>query len=378
MTAKIFFTISGTYRSGTTMVERMIDQHPQAVVFPQPVPQLWIRAKTEFLNTRGSKDALPLGTLLLDSNNSPAALRTFLNAWPMNPGSVISEIVEAQRHYSGALTSEVDCLREMNPKTRGYVEFLHWIYHSLAKSSVKPLATAIGAKEILIEEFTSALISSGHRVILVVRDPRRVIASSIAPGGLAYSGRVRPTLFSLRVWRKSVAFALAFSDHPRVHIVKYEELLADNSRISTTFDFLGLKPHRVDVNDLADVYGLPWTKNSSFAGEPQELDTTTREFVEAATLPELLALGYPVDLRSVSLDALRDFIEPVPMERNDFPIGYSTSPTATEEEFRRLALLLSDELPDETAHRWFLDVRAYRRLREAASETLSQFVNFMN
>ena len=68
-----------------------------------------------------------------------------------------------------------------------------------------PGLAVIGSKEIAVEEYIPYFIEVGTKVVLVVRDPRAMIASLALGEGERYGGSPRPILFDVRNWRKSVA-----------------------------------------------------------------------------------------------------------------------------------------------------------------------------
>jgi hypothetical protein len=46
------FFITGTYRSGTTLLDKLLHSHPQAEALSQPAPALFLEAKKAFLEAR--------------------------------------------------------------------------------------------------------------------------------------------------------------------------------------------------------------------------------------------------------------------------------------------------------------------------------------
>lgn len=365
-------TVTGTFRSGTTLVERLLDQHPAMSVASQPFPFLWIEAKRAFLASRRRDDALPLGHLFRDPDHDPTALSRFLREWPCD-GERVAALIREQKAYSGAMTPDIMALATEAVPDADFTGLLAWVYGRLARRRGTPDVTLAGAKEILVEEFVPALLDAGHEVVVVIRDPRAVVASSTTGRGEEYVGSPRPTLLTLRIWRKSVAFALAYAEHPRCHVVRFEDLLDSEDQLRTLWSALGVDPGVELPDPLRDQEGEPWQANTSFrqaaAGSTaalqrarNALSTDVLGYVEAATYPELVALGYPVDPPTVA--ALRAFREPERVTRSGVAPDYSCDPLNVAEEVRRLEIV-TDDLPPAEAVGWFLHVATHARLRDA-------------
>ena len=55
--------ITGLYRSGTTLLEKLIHNHPKCFVASQPFPKLYIKIKKQFLASKDTFSRLPLNDL---------------------------------------------------------------------------------------------------------------------------------------------------------------------------------------------------------------------------------------------------------------------------------------------------------------------------
>lgn len=373
-------TVTGTYRSGTTLVERLLDQHPAAAIASQPLPHLWLAAKRAYLVTRGVERPLPLGPLFRDPDHDPDALTAFLATWPHDPKATLDQTLATQAGFSGALTPQAADLPARVPADLppGLDALVSWCYLTLARLTGRSEARLVGAKEIVVDEFVPTLLEYGHHVVLVVRDLRAVVASSLHGTARDYVGDARPTLFTIRTWRRTVAMALAHRAHSRCHILRYEDLVDAPEGIATVWKALGLEPShapRLDPSALRDQYGHPWMANTSFGRQPtggthsveralEVLDPGTLDYVTAAAAPELHALGYLDVVPPDPERALRAFAEPVPVSPRGLDPAFSTSEDAIAEELRRLELV-ERELDRRTAREWFIMPEAHRVMREA-------------
>lgn len=373
-------TITGTYRSGTTLVERLFDQHPDAAILSQPLPHLWLAAKRAYLTDRGVERSIPLGPLFRDPHHDPDALGVFLARWPHDPGPILEEVAASQRHFSGAMTPEVASLSGAVPADlpTGFAPLLSWAYRALSDATGRPGADLVGAKEIVVDEFVPALLAAGHHVVIVLRDVRSVVASAVHGAGRDYVGAARPTLFTVRTWRRTAAMALAHQDHPRCHVMRYEDVVDAPSLVAPVWQACGLSPEAVvpTIESLRDQYGHEWSANTSFGSEARNgadsveraigmLDPRTLGYVNATTGPELLALGYEDGLVPDPERALHEFVEPVPISRRGLDSDFSTSPAAVSDELRRLELVTDCDLDVAVAREWFILVEAHRALCDA-------------
>ncbi len=211
--------------------------------------------------------------------------------------------------------------------------------------------------------------------MLILRDPRDVVASLNHGRGPEYGGRLKPTLFNIRNWRKSVAYALHLEGCPGFLWLRYEDLVDDPPKaLRRITQALGLGPPSFAAGEIRDRSGHVWTGNSSHGERPgvsgasvgayrQILEPTVARFIEASCLPEMRLLGYPISLDAEEAHGvLRAFEEPYEITREGLE-GDAAGPANASLEVRRLELLAGP--PDAATLPWFLFERAHARLREA-------------
>lgn len=168
----------------------------------------------------------------------------------------------------------------------------------------------IGSKETYCEEYVPYLLARRAKVLMVVRDPRDIVASLNHGSGRRFGGPLKPHLFNIRQWRKSVAFAVSYERTPGFLCVRYEDLvtnpLAELERIT---EFLDLEPlsEEVIIGDLFDQSGLIWDANSSQVTStritPRSVGSYKRVLsreidllFQATCFAEMRLLGYSLDL----------------------------------------------------------------------------------
>lgn len=359
MTAHVLVT--GAYRSGTTVVEKILHAQRRVSIASQPLPYLYVHAKRAFLRECGYEDRYPLGHLFREDRYTRRDLLDFLEGYTMDRRTV-HELVRSMRGYSGFWSREL--LEHVQDLHGGTVLQVQQRTHLLlADAYGEPDPVLAGSKEILNEEFVPYLLTSGESVVLVVRDIRNVVKSLLFGRARKYVGAPRPTLFHIRNWRKSVAVALSYEDHPRCAVLRFEDVISDptasRERAMSDLGYTG-SGGSVDLDNLEDQHGEEWSGNSSFPDstslERPDFDLPTRAYIDTLAGPELRALGYRAPAAVVpDMKILTGFVEPVPIEREDIPADYSSDPDRLQDEITRLTMLAEDpDLSPEEEAEWFL------------------------
>jgi hypothetical protein len=315
-------------RSGTTLVQRLLDASPGLCVLYQPLMPLFVGAKAEFLRSLGWPDErYPLGPLFLEGRYRPEQFAAFLESWRPDPWPGI----EGTGSEAAGDESFADALQRF---WRGRC----------------PAVEVLGAKEVLCEEYAPYLASRGVVVVIVLRDPRDVLASTIAGRGHQYTGRTRPTLYTLRNWRKSVAIALHLSRRGLAPLVRFEDVVKD-----PVGAVAGIAARLLGPSAFTSPHGPPRAApeaNSSFgtwSGVSQEpvgryqsvLSPALVRYVETVCGPEMRAIGYPTrhDQSEDAAAVLAEFKEPCPVEHDALARDYSNDPANIAAELRRLEFL---------------------------------------
>lgn len=328
--------VTGMLRSGTTLLEKLLAQQPRISMLSQPFPLLYVEAKRSFLRQLGSgDDPYPLGHLFRERRYTAGDLARYLSQWTPSREE-LAAIFARMETYSGQLTrfsrDRLEATLDSVAGTSGFAEIVSRLLHLLA---ARPDARWFGAKETACEELVPVLLDHGFRCLIIIRDPRDVVTSLNHGTGHEMGGDVRPTLFNIRAWRKSVAIAHTCTARERFHWCRYEDLVADPERtLRAAASQIDVDLDTFDFTTLRDPSGGAWTGNSShrtYSGISRDSVGTHRtllppevgRFIEAACLPELQRLGYPTTLtRADAVRALHDFREPYTITRpgmeNDF------------------------------------------------------------
>lgn len=364
--------LTGMQRSGTTLLEKLIALHPDASVLSQPFPLLFVEAKRDFLRGLGRTDTrYPLGHLFLEDGYRQEDFDRYLTEIRID-GARLEQIFEQMEGFSGQYTHfDRSAVKRVIPRLPpgDFAGLVAGLYRALSPEPELPVA---GGKETICEEFLPHLLARGLRCVLILRDPRDIVASLNHGRGPEYGGRLKPTLFNIRNWRKSVAYALQLEGHPGFLWLRYENLVADPATaLRRIAEGMGLAPFA--AGEIRDPSGRAWTGNSSHGERPgvsatsvgsyrQVLDPATTRFIEAACLPEMRLLRYSSSLdEEEAPGVLRDFEEPYEITREGLESDVASLANA-DLEVRRLELVAAPA--DSATQPWFLFERAHTRLRE--------------
>ncbi|MEM8953027.1 MAG: sulfotransferase [Verrucomicrobiota bacterium] len=376
MTNNLFIT--GFLRSGTTLVDKLINFSPRALIVSQPLFYAYLNIKKRFLESLGlPPPTYPLGNLFLQTGFQSEQFTSYLDSTPIDDRWIEEAFIacpqyEQSRYITWRKSPDSPAL------------FCPGVSHTLRHWALKhrePISTLVGSKEVLCEEFIPHLINQGTRVILVIRDPRAVVASIKFGKGHVYANPRLTTLYILRQWRKSIAFALAFRSDSRLLTVRYEDLVQKPDLVlSQVFTWLDLPspPNAIRDVPLYDQHGEAWIGNSSFEKYStisnhsltryrELLDPDTLRYIEAICGPEMKVSGYRFEAsKTPTRVAINNFREiPTNSSSGATPVESGSDPENRKAELTRLQYLTED-LPIKEINRWFLFEKAFTRLHAGA------------
>lgn len=371
--------VTGCYRSGTTLLEKLLHAQPYACVASQPFAALYSYAKELFDAERGLQRRYPLGHRFLETGYDDADFASFLDRRRLDAADLHRVFDRLAADRKGLWTPAMLELRgRIEPGS--FLEVRRRMLLAAAGLLGRPDARVVGSKEILVEEYVPYLLANGVCVVLIVRDPRDMVASLDFSDRDNATGLDRPVLYSVRVWRKSVATALAFEGHPLFRMLRYEDLVAaPDTTIAGLRSFLALPGGGAtsSVEGLRDQHGRSWLGNSSYEDQQgvsrqsvgrhaERLPPAVRAMIEFTAGPEMRAMGYAAAPQPQS--AITTYRDPFAEIHPRFPADYSADPGRIADELARLAMLEDgEELDAAAATRWFIHPAAYRRLRAASA-----------
>jgi hypothetical protein len=343
---KLFIT--GMGRSGTTLLDKLLTNHDDIDVLSQPLPLLYVEAKNRFLKDLGVEKYFVLNDDLISKNYTQKEFDAYLSHLILKP-TQIADIFKKMEGYSGQSTKADFPIKSDLPPAQGLSGLIDLCLSSFSK---KLACRYIGTKEIMCEEFLPYLCVKGYKCILILRDPRDVLASVNYPKKEKYLGEKKPTLFILRSWRKSVEYAFQLRNKNNFHMLRYEDLVADPMKeLGAITEFLGVPGFPPDQFEkgILDRDGVIWGANSSFgingsfiSKRPDEMykSTLTAEeiaYTEAVCSLELGWLGYPFQYPLDMTDTIRGFRDHgVPGDQN-ISADFSSQEINADMEIERLS-----------------------------------------
>lgn len=253
--------ITGMGRSGTTLLDKLLNNHKNLEVISQPFPLLFTTFKKAFLNSINRDKYYVLNDNCFDGDYSESDFTSFLHQYKTTYED-INNIFDKMKNYSGQMTKiTFDIPYKEN---YGFLELYDIILkNNLLNNTVK----SFGAKEIMCEEFIPYLIDNDTKVIVIVRDPRDVVASINYPKKEKYLGNKKPTLFILESWRRTIDYIKHFKKNKNFIFLKYEDLVTSPYKcLNSIANFLNLREFDLNHFDsgILDRNGELWKANSSF------------------------------------------------------------------------------------------------------------------
>ncbi|KAA9340832.1 sulfotransferase [Adhaeribacter soli] len=368
------FFITGTYRSGTTLLDKILHNHPKASCLSQPTPALFLETKKAFLQNQGLHIPYQVhNDYFREKSYRPATFTRFLEDF----------------HFRKDLLEQVNAGNlAFHARSQGYTSVLPLTFnpeltfadfYRQVLMKAKNGATASGSKEVICEEFLPYLLHHKIKCLLILRDPRDVIASTYFGKGQEFVGSPRPFLWIIRNWRKSVAFALAFLDESDLLVLRYEDLIRQPvEMLAALSGHLTLDQFPADFlqKPLLHQSGQIWKSNSSHesasvlspdsAGSYRKvLPKDLQNFIETVCFPEMKVLGYDPEISAPDFDLIRNFKEPFPITRPGIDALFSEREEEKNAEIKRLALWQNPEQASTALQQeYFIFEKAHRLLRE--------------
>jgi hypothetical protein len=259
------FLITGMFRSGTTMLARMMHSNPNVVCASDPFAPIFKSYRNVVAKTIEDKfdENSPLNDYYFDKmqNNIFREIqkKDFNIAVPKDELSALrGRIREHCKPYSPKIIPNLHML-----KGSTYVELLDSAVEIIRKSYKKTGENLIGYKEVWVDEMSMHFIKmkKGNKVIHLVRDPRSIVASNFS------SGATYPLLFLIRQWRKLASIAwMNEKNNKNIIFIKFEDLILNPKEVAMRIcEFLNIEYHvnMIDPNRYKDGNDDFWVQNSS-------------------------------------------------------------------------------------------------------------------
>ncbi len=353
--------VSGMFRSGTTLLGRMLNAHPQIVLASDPFLPFFktFRSQLADPSTPDSNPDYPLS----DYYFSPSGIALFRRIQDSSldlpfDTSELDALRKRIRAYGEPYSPKLmPHLGEIAGET--YTEVFGSMLELIRRHEAKGGESVIGFKEVWADEFIPCMARSipTAKFIQIVRDPRAVCGSkNVRPPRY-------PWLFLARQWRKLTALAWKYRlpdsllDN-RVLCIRYEDLVTEPDRIAAMIcEFLEIEfaSAMVDPGQYVDGSGQPWKQNTSYGEGKQQFDRSSVDKWRKALSPQEIALIETICGPEMSL------------------LAYS--PDVAERRFTPSLLLSPPRVADSDLAAWTLDVLSNDPLHttvEMTKETLRE------
>ncbi len=265
------FFITGMFRSGTTLISRMFQSHPEIACASDPYAPLFKEFRNQHASNNNLKDFVIESESPHDDYyyyDSKASFFHDLQAESFEMScknidwvALLDKMANFSKPYSPLLFPYFDQLpRDTFKET--LVNGINLIKQAYGDDKTK----LIGFKEVWTNEFGTHIARDipNSKVVHIIRDPRAVCASNLV------TSTPYPIIFLLRQWRKACTSALyqkKFSKYgKKIFILRYEDLISQpDIYINKVCDFLEIEPHdnMYNPSTYLDGNNQPWLQNSS-------------------------------------------------------------------------------------------------------------------
>jgi hypothetical protein len=367
--------LTGMLRSGTTLLDKILDGLNYSRVLTQPFPFFFRQAKERFHDSITYKgDKYLLNDYFFEKKYTLDDVTEYLSTMQFTYPE-IENVFEKMKGYSGNYEDTSFLLNSLERKDYHFSELFNVFMDKLANCQNKEMQLS-GFKEVQCEEFIPSFISNGWKTVLILRNPYDVITSIQFGKGNQYTGKKRPTLFHLRNWRKSADMAILFSQYDNFHLSKYEDLLlSPNKTLKKLFEFLDISLSDSEIEIIINENLKNWQGNSSFDTNQQGINKNAygrykekmpnpmQQYISKLCEPELNYFDYDV-LHNPDFD-LQQFREPFAIDQDDFfhVQDYSYNADNINKELFRLELLQKEETDEKTLTSVFIAPFVYNQLK---------------
>ena len=354
---EIPFFITGQPRSGTSLICEIIGQYPKKKSISQSLPLLLYFLSNTFSQQQKQSNYYPITPLFLENESDQDAWFSFLANLHISK-TKFKEIALKSQSYSGVYS----------PSFLGshFSDFEGSFFDLIRKTS------SFAIKEVFAEDFIPYFLKLKAPTLLIIRDPRDMIASLLSGKQM---GDLRGFYFHLLMWRKSVAFALNYKSDPNFKFILLEDLLDDLPFHLTKLErFLGDDKFAKELLK-GNLISSQWKSNSNCEEIPHQkiIKTSDRKdrltadqilFIETICFVEMKTLNYNIPWDEDTLEfQLKRIKDPIDFKREGFPSHWVWNEASRNQELKRLHLLNRTKKNEATIKKYFLFSLTYKKLK---------------
>jgi hypothetical protein len=298
--------LTGTVRSGTTLLARLLSVHEQVMVASDPFFPLFRHLRNALAAACSDPE--------VQARFRPyhPLYEAYYRPWQLK---VLEALLEGGLEVPFDPALHQDCLEacraRMAAECPDLIPFLPQVpaadFRQTFDRALQIVARArdcaqrrwVGFKDVWIVDFFPLLARAypEARFVVIVRDPRAVAASNLAFRTRDPSQMAHP-LSLYRHWRKHLALLLHFQADPRLaprlHLLRYEDLVRrPEAEVRRLCRFLGVEfdPRMLDADNYYDwARGGTWRGNSSYVSRVSGISAEFRERWRQVLSPPELAL----------------------------------------------------------------------------------------
>ncbi len=296
------------FRSGTTLMARMLNSHSSISIASDPFAPIFKCFRNEIVFKKMSfqiESESPLHDYFFDKNQHVLfkIIQNIDFRIPLEKNSILKIREKVKNHcipYSPKIIDHLDLLDGKN-----FEDLLRSGFKIVDKAYGLGNEKIIGIKEVWTSEFIPCFFKSfpNLKIIILTRDPRAVCASNYATKINRY-----PFTFLCRQWRKLAIMGMHYNKkYKNVYFLKFEDLIQNPKKISNQLcDFLEIKFEESLINpdEFIDGLGKKWKQNSSYKNSSSGftlevlnkweriLNNDQIKYIEALCLKEMIDLKY--------------------------------------------------------------------------------------
>lgn len=266
--------ITGIFRSGTTLLTRILNTHPKIAVNYQllfPFFKMWhtlffervVSGSFSFSNLMGTNAILD--TNLLEILGKSGTKVHFSDTNVKKLQSLCMKELQNDNHEKPFIPQGTFAGLTAGTAEEVFIQLFNRLKNICARD-----VEYVGFKEIWCEEFAPALLNMkkiDFKCVQVLRDPRGVFASRNTGRHLKMcGGKKYPLLFIVESWRRSFIIAEKLFGHHAFYFLNYENLIKKSRvEICKICKFLGINftDEMSNPEKFTDGKGNPWKANTT-------------------------------------------------------------------------------------------------------------------